>query len=146
MKEWNPVFTREQIAQAKRNGVSYLTLYARVKYYGWDVNEAINTPPYSRDTHPRLTLPKEAIEIAAENGISRMDIWNRLNSGWTLEEAIHTPKTCRPKKKLNIPVSALEIAKKNGITRKQVVMRLGIGWTLEEAITKPVRKRKGKVS
>ncbi|EZP77582.1 Nucleoside permease nupC [Parageobacillus genomosp. 1] len=144
MKEWNPVFTREQIEQAKRNGVSYLTLYARVINYGWDIDEAIHTPPHDRfGNDVKSILPEEAVKIAEQNGLSRVDIWNRLNAGWTLEKAIHTPKTRR---KLHIPAYALEIAKKNGITRKQVSMRLRIlGWTLEEAITKPV-KGKGKVS
>jgi hypothetical protein len=145
MKEWNPVFTREQIEQAKRNGVSYLTLYARVMNYGWDIDEAINTPPHDRfGNDVKSILPEEAVKIAEKNGLSRVDIWNRLNAGWTLEKAIHTPKTRR---KLHIPAHALEIARKNGITRKQVSMRLRIlGWTLEEAVTKPVRKGKGKVS
>ena len=147
MKEWNPVFTREQIAQAKRNGVSYLTLYARVKYYGWDIDKAINTPPHDRfGNDVKSILPAEAVKIAEQNGLSRVDIWNRLNAGWTLERAVHTPKTRR---KLHIPAEALEIAKNNGIARRHIVMRLRMGWKLDEAITKPIRKKKrreGKVS
>ena len=98
MKEWTPVFTREQIAQAKRNGVSYLTLYARVMYYGWDIDKAINTPTQRRFGN-KPKLPEEIVQQAAERGITRMDIWNRLNSGWTLEEAITKPVKRRKRRR-----------------------------------------------
>jgi hypothetical protein len=98
MKEWNPVFTREQIAQAKRNGVSYLTLYARVMYYGWEIDDAINTPTQRRfGNKPKLS--EEIVQQAAEHGITRMDIWNRLNSGWTIEEAITKPVKRRKRRR-----------------------------------------------
>ena len=36
--------TNEHIEIAQKNGVSYNTLYRRIKDYGWDIEEAINTP------------------------------------------------------------------------------------------------------
>lgn len=90
MKEWNPVFTREQIEQARKNGVSYITLYFRVMHYGWDIDKAINTPPQQRFGN-KPKLPEEIVKQAAKRGITRRDIWNRLNRGWSIEEAITKP-------------------------------------------------------
>jgi hypothetical protein len=83
--------TKEHFEQAKENGIGYYTLYYRVYFYGWEIDKAIQTPPGSRFGNVSK-LPEEAVQIAKQNGLTRIDIWNRLNTGWTLEEAITKPK------------------------------------------------------
>ena len=39
------VFSKEEIEEAARNGISYPTLSARVKRLGWTKRQAITTPP-----------------------------------------------------------------------------------------------------
>lgn len=43
------VFTREEIARAKKNGISYRTLHWRVQKGRWDKEKAITTPVLSSD-------------------------------------------------------------------------------------------------
>ena len=42
MVEW---YTKEQIKEAKDNGICYHTLYNRVYIYGWSVEDAIKIKP-----------------------------------------------------------------------------------------------------
>lgn len=39
-----PTFTKEQVKRAEKNGISYSTLYDRVKRHKWDLEVAITTP------------------------------------------------------------------------------------------------------
>ncbi|EJR67504.1 hypothetical protein IIO_00492 [Bacillus cereus VD115] len=49
-----PTFTEEQVKRAKENGISYSTLYDRVKRYKWDLEEAISTPILSASQCGRI--------------------------------------------------------------------------------------------
>jgi hypothetical protein len=90
--------TKEHFEQAAKNGIGYHTLYFRVYYYGWDIDKAITAPPSERFGNISK-LPEEAVQIAKQNGLTRVDIWNRLNTGWTLEDAITKPKRRKGKRK-----------------------------------------------
>ncbi|OPD57622.1 hypothetical protein [Bacillus anthracis] len=48
-----PIFTEEQVKRAEENGISYKTLYDRVKRYKWDLEEAIATPILSASERGR---------------------------------------------------------------------------------------------
>lgn len=79
--------TPEQKKKAIENGISVQTAYSR-KLSGWTTEEAITIPINS---HHFFT--KEELSIAAANGVSKSMLQNRFYTlGWTIEEAINTPK------------------------------------------------------
>ena len=71
-------------------------------------------------------------EKAAENGISKSTLWQRVRVlGWDVEKAVNSPL----KKVINIPQELLEEAKRKGITRHLISGRISQGWSIEKACT-----------
>ena len=53
--------------------------------YGWSFEDAINIPSYA--LHTVRKYPDEIIQKAASNGISYSVFKQRVNKGWSIEEA-----------------------------------------------------------
>lgn len=133
------IFTKEQIDQAKQNGIPYLTLYKRVVDYGWEVEEAISKPTGNRFGNPKSKIPDSYKERAFQNGISYVTLTHRyLYLGWDLEKA-----TSVPPRKLNerIPLPDFftrewyEEQKYDGKTNREIAEELYISrGTMEQWI------------
>lgn len=83
--EHKPKYTKEDIKQAKFNGVEYNTFLGRINR-GWSVSQAINTPPAKKQ---RFT--KEELAIMETNGIKKSAVYLRLERGYPREVAISYP-------------------------------------------------------
>lgn len=87
------LYTLEQLAALA--GIGRATIFARMKYYGYSVAKAVETPPQRRGRPSRrltyaghcLTLP----EWSELTGIPDKTIETRLYHGWTVEQALATP-------------------------------------------------------
>ena len=109
---------------AKRTGINYQTLYARMRRLGMSLEEAIaweQTPRSERyghhDGRPNVSA------MARKVGIPMATLWWRMHhKGMTLEEAIAAgPST--PRRKHN-PAKINDIAKKTGLTANGVRARM----------------------
>lgn len=77
--------TKEHLKIAKENGIKESTVRSRVYYHGWDVEDAIVTPP-------NYGKYKKWREVAKANGIALPTFYSRINvNGWTPEKAATTP-------------------------------------------------------
>jgi hypothetical protein len=119
-------------------GISPPTLLTRLQR-GWSVEQALTTPAVRRansDPGDRiLTLngkKRHLAEWARELGVNPAAILYRLNAGWSLKDALTTPKPERPNAKLNMRqarairalypnLSAEKIAAKYGVSKKTVL-------------------------
>ena len=81
-------------------------------------------------------------EIAARNGISKMNVYLRVNKrGWEIERAITVPvrkKKCR----VGINAGMKKLAEQNGISHTTLYKRLKSGMDPYEAVTPPKKHRK----
>lgn len=77
------------------------------------------------------------IQTAKQNGISRNTMIERLKRGWSLHDAVTTPKNWN-----RLPTSLAERAEQNGISKATLRSRLYRGWTTEQATTIPTNKSK----
>ena len=88
MVEW---YTKEQIKEAKDNGICYHTLYNRVYTYGWSVEDAIKTKPLSaRKRRKSKYYTKEQEEYMKSIGVSTKLFRRRIAVGWSVYDAMHT--------------------------------------------------------
>lgn len=89
------------------------------------------------------TITEEQYKTAEENGISRINVNNRvfgLVDPWTVEKAITTPV----KSKKGKYADYLEKAHSNGISTEAFHSRRRLGWSLEDAATVPIKRPKEK--
>lgn len=135
MPSW---ISEENLQKALNNGISYHTLYDRIRS-GWTIKEAITTPPVRGGI-----FTKEEREISESNGISYKTAYARIvDMGMSVEEAITTP--LRPQRGRNRKHGQWkETALENGIPERTFYNRSRLGWTYQNAATKPVR-RKGEI-
>jgi hypothetical protein len=119
-------------------GISPPTLLTRLQR-GWSVEQTLTTPAVRRansDPGDRiLTLngkKRHLAEWARELGVNPAAILYRLNAGWSIKDALTTPKPERPNAKLNMrqarairalypKLSADKIAVKYGVSKKTVL-------------------------
>ncbi|MDV6040413.1 nucleoside permease [Bacillus sp. SM-B1] len=132
MPSW---ISEENLQKALNNGISYHTLYDRIRS-GWTIKEAITTPPVRGGI-----FTKEEREISESNGISYKTAYARIVAmGMSVEEAITTP--LRPHRGRNCKHGQWkETALENGIPERTFYNRLRLGWTYQNAATKPVRRK-----
>ncbi|MEK4640376.1 nucleoside permease [Bacillus sp. FSL W8-0519] len=135
MPSW---ISEENLQKALNNGISYHTLYDRIRS-GWTIKEAITTPPVRGGI-----FTKEEREISESNGISYKTAYARIvDMGMSVEEAITTP--LKPHRgRIRKHGKWKETALENGIPERTFYNRLRLGWTYQDAATKPVR-RKGEI-
>lgn len=71
-------------------------------------------------------------ETAAQNGISRSALYNRVYSyGWSIKRAITEPA----RKRCKLRAKYAQLAVENGISRPVFYERISNGWSLEQAAT-----------
>lgn len=80
-----------------------------------------------------------ARDVAMENGISPQIIGQRIEQGWSLEQAVGLIEHYDPRAVTigDETMTLAQWAKKIGISRQAVHLRLKWGWTVEEALTTP---------
>lgn len=75
--------------------VSRATLFARMKYYGYSVADAVETPPMKRGRPSRnLTYAGRSLTIrewSELTGVPDKTLATRLYHGWTIEQALVMP-------------------------------------------------------
>lgn len=131
--------TPEEYETAERNGISKKTLEERVRKLAWNKEEAISKPPVKRNWH-------EWAESAKKHGISQLNFYNRIQYGWSPEEAATRPLTTKQdRQKLALRMVAnrkqktkkanREKARENGIPIKTFHARIRRGWNEERAAT-----------
>ena len=81
-----PLLTKHEIEQAEKNGIGYHTLATRVYSNGQDVEEAI-AKPVKKNFSPWAYYK----DLATQNKISSSVFYNRINRGWTAEDAATVP-------------------------------------------------------
>lgn len=123
-----------------RNGISEITVWKRVNYFGWDIDKAITTK-----VQKRISYTDKEKALMKKNGITQKLVTQRRQDGWSLERAINTPKLKKTEyykpKRTVFTDEIVEIAKNNGIsyvTFRDRVKKLG--WSWEEASTIPILK------
>lgn len=78
-------YTKEDIAEAKANGVSYSAFLGRI-HRGWSVSQAVNTP-----THKRQLFTTEELNIMKKNGVTKKMFHLRISRGYPREVALSHP-------------------------------------------------------
>ncbi|PFB24089.1 nucleoside permease [Bacillus cereus] len=132
MASW---ISEENLQKALNNGISYHTLYNRIKS-GWTIKESITIPPVREGL-----FTKEEREIAESNGISYNTAYARITvMEMSVEEAITTPLKAH-RRRSRKHGKWREIALENGISERTFYSRLKLGWTYQEAATKPPRQK-----
>ncbi len=136
--------TPEQYEEAEKNGICPRTLDARVRRQGWQIERAI-TQPKRKKSKP---IPKEWVELAKKNGISRDTLRLRLRKGMAAEEAATRPIMTRDEvrelsyKKIRIfDPEMLKVAVKNGIKERTFKHRVYNGMDQLEAATRPTMSK-----
>jgi hypothetical protein len=136
--------TKEDYAKAKANGITHEMAYNRYYRLGYDVERAITEEPgsYKRIT-TNMQLWEDWKEVAENNGISKQNFYNRLNSKskkkWTAEEAATIPVGVR--KNTRISPEIYELARKNGIKKSTLRTRVfNQNWTPYRAATDTVNE------
>lgn len=90
--------------------------------------------------HYGPVITDEDYEKAAKNGISKSNVYQRVNEyGWELERAITVPIR---KRKGGINAGMITLAERNGISKPTLFKRIKNGMDPYEAATKPVMSRK----
>ncbi|WP_436895121.1 hypothetical protein [Mammaliicoccus sciuri] len=78
-------YTKEDIAEAKANGVSYSAFLGRINR-GWSVSQAVNTP-----THKRQLFTTKELNIMKKNGVTKKMFHLRISRGYPREVALSHP-------------------------------------------------------
>ena len=144
-------------------GIKRSTYECRIKR-GWTLEEALTTPkgenrPGTKRTSKNAKQAKDHLGITYKSitemlscyGLS-LNIYNsRIKRGWTLEEALTTPKgedrpninriyrrAIESKDHLGKTYKSItDMCKAHGISISRYVSRINKGWTIEEALTIP---------
>ncbi|MED3269331.1 hypothetical protein P4358_26720 [Bacillus thuringiensis] len=133
---------KKYIELAQLNGISYKAFYARIKLskrHVWTPYEAatITTKKYSvrdKDEQPNPTI--RDYEKAERIGVSKKNVDQRIDSGWSVERAITTPVgTSWEGNEKNTKL--IRLAEKNGISESTFYRRKRNGMTPYDAATKP---------
>lgn len=131
-------------AMARAHGLTPATLQCRLMR-GWPLALALDTAPGDsrRGTPARDHLGRDYLSIRAMArawGIEVGSLYDRLDRGWCLEQALTTPSLgstpSRDHLGRNYPNMA-EMARTWGLSPHLVGIRLARGWTVERALTTP---------
>lgn len=87
-------------------GITTAAIYARIKRYGWDIDDAVSVgyiPQEERIYNHKKKYDVDIKKAAEKLGLNEKTIYLRLRKGWPLEKAISTPSkqgkyknTCKP--------------------------------------------------
>jgi transposase-like protein len=131
---------------AREHGLKESTLWDRIRYRGWTLEKALNTPVRKVKTYTLNGMSENMnlSQIARDRGISVHTLWDRIHSqGWDLEKALNTPVKKGTNYTLNgKDVVLAEVARQNGIVPETLADRVKTGLTLEEAVAVLANKRR----
>lgn len=137
--------TEEDYAIAKSNGISRNLAYYRYYVLKQDLERVLTEAiGESRRRTPNAILWEEWKHVAEENGVTKVNFFNRLNAKrrvkWTPEEAASTPVTDkRFRRKAKITPAHYELAEKNGIAKSTLQNRVyNLHWNPYRAATEEV--------
>lgn len=118
---------------AEETGINLGTLWTRLNEFGWSPKAALTTPvrPHER----MLTWRGRTQSVSAwarEIGLPISTVMNRVQSGWSDEEALTAPRYAQPKQRSSAtryefdgePHTIREIADKTGISQKLLRKRI----------------------
>lgn len=124
-------------------------IYVRYFIQKWDAESAIFKPVTAKRDKEKIDQAMKLLEVG--DGIDYNSVYNRLNHGWTLEEAIMTPKkrsrnsliltklTCRGEIKTIEEWSKISKISPNVISTRKFILK----WTdNEDIIFKPITKER----
>ena len=129
---FDPSYTLDDVAEAKKNRIPYPIFYYRVMEYHWDVDRA-KTEPVNKRT---VVFTPEQERLMKENKIARSTAHSRIRNGMSPDEAVTKPI----KKEIFTPEQK-RLMKENNIHRSTAHTRVRDGMTPQEAVTRPVDKR-----
>lgn len=92
--------TRPRTEWADITGISAITIRGRI-CRGWDAKDAVTQPPRHKTRNgPRMLVHDGCSRTLAEwaklIGISMDTLWHRLNSGWSVSDAVTLPLGSKP--------------------------------------------------
>lgn len=128
---------------AKEVGINSGTLWTRINEFDWSVEDALTAP--ARPKARLLTWngkTQSVSEWARDIGIPIQTLLNRVQSGWSDEEAITAKRYAQPKPRESARKyefdggwrTLREIAEKTGISQKLLRKRINErGWSIEKA-------------
>lgn len=110
---------------------------------------SVETQANNKRNNKVFTLNGKTLTISQwskETGVKYGDIQNRLNYGYSFEEAIDTnfKRVYRCKNERNQEIR--DLCKKMGVSYKLVIQRVNAGWDIEKALTQPSRAEKQKAA
>lgn len=126
----------------KKAGIKLGTVKGRL-YYGWTLNEAVDTPTLSRQEVLNRALNgrknilkykgKSLLQWCRETGVNYKTAYSRVKQGYSIKEAID--KNLKQRRYLidGKPMRQVLGAKK----AQQVYRRMNEGWSFEDAVTVP---------
>lgn len=85
------------IQMAIQNGIKRGTFFCRIRKQGWSPEKAATEPLLNRTeaalllTENKRVIPREILELAAQNGIKRCTFYRRLRYGWDYVKAATHP-------------------------------------------------------
>lgn len=144
MNVYDWYITPEEYKKASKNGISKENLEQRIRKYGWNKKDALNTPVKKRDV-----IPKKFKDMAKKNNIPIGTFYSRVYVlKWSMEKAatepimdIETKSENFVKRLRKYPIEWIEKAKENGITPYNFRRRVReYNWSYEKAATTPVRE------
>jgi len=100
--------------KAERNGISRGLVNGRVYEKGWDIDKAITKKPRKKID---LSIYDEQIRA---NGLKRKTVVARIYRGWSVEDAVNTPKYTNDEK-----INKAQKARKRNIEAKKPVKKTG---------------------
>lgn len=137
--------TPKQYEEAEKNGIDPRLLNSRVRSLGWEIERAMQEPKRKKSK----PIPKEWVELAKKNGISRDTLRLRLSKGMEEKEAATRPIMTREEvrelsyKKIRIfDPELLKVAIKNGIKERTFKHRVYNGMDQLKAATMPTMTKK----
>lgn len=155
---YNGVFYHSQKAAEKALGMKEKSITDLKRRYYCTASEAVERYfhpenfPTMRKKHHLLTKPisykgvnySSLKSCAADTGISLSLLTKRLEAGWSVEEAIETPKNVNLNKGIEfngvVYPNEMELCKAHNIGLQTFKQRLRDGWTFNIALTYPVPK------
>lgn len=135
--------TPQEYLIAKNNGISKENLEQRIRSYGWNKKDALETPIKKRNK-----IPKKFKDMCKKNNVSQGVFYSRIYAcKWDMEKAATEPIMDMETKAQNFvnrlrkyPLEWIEKAKGNGISEYNFRRRVReYNWSYEKAATTPVR-------
>jgi hypothetical protein len=153
--EFNGI-TQTMAEWADQTGITYNSIRTRINK-GWSIEDTLTISTGSMRHNSRILeyngVSQSVIDWSRQTGLDNKTIYDRINSGWTIEDALtKTKKTGRILDYCGKSQSIADWSRETGIDGDIIGERVNkLGWTIEKALTvpvgfiKPVNKGKAKI-